>query len=130
MMNSIHEYLQDILNVMEEEKFFETTPIPREVMVDCLLKAMDRNLDSKGDFHLTEQDMIDAYEAACSIQVSNGIEEDLQNGFIEITGVTPNGELIYSLTESGRKEIDSNSNGHVITAKFERIGSFVPICLN
>ena len=130
MMGPIQEYLQDILNVMEEEKFFETTPISRKVMVDCLLKAMDRNLDTKGDFHLTEQDMIDVYEAAVNAHVSDAIAECLQNGFIEITGVDPNGELIYGLTDSGQKEIGSDPDGHMVTAKFEQIGPFGPFSLN
>ena len=130
MMGPIQEYLQDILNVMEEEKFFETTPISRKVMVDCLLKAMDRNLDTKGDFHLTEQDMIDVYEAAVNVHISDAIADCLQNGFIEIAGVDSEGDLIYGLTDTGQKEIDSNLNSHTITAKFEQIGSFGPICLN
>lgn len=128
MMGPIQEYLQDILNVMEEEKFFETTPISRKVMVDCLLKAMDRNLDTKGDFHLTEQDMIDVYETAVNVHISDAIADSLQNGFIEITGVDPNGDLIYGITEAGRKELEPQ--GHVVTAKFEQIGSFGPFCLN
>ena len=128
MMGPIQEYLQDILNVMEEEKFFETTPISRKVMVDCLLKAMDRNLDTKGDFHLTEQDMIDVYEAAVNVHISDAIADSLQNGFIEITGVDPNGDLIYGITEAGRKELEPQR--HVVTAKFEQIGSFGPFCLN
>lgn len=128
MMGPIQEYLQDILNVMEEEKFFETTPISRKVMVDCLLKAMDRNLDTKGDFHLTEQDMIDVYEAAVNVHISDAIADCLQNGFIEITGVDPNGELIYGLTDSGQKEIEPQCE--VLTAKFERLGPFGTYCLN
>ena len=128
MMGPIQEYLQDILNVMEEEKFFENTPISRKVMVDCLLKAMDRNLDTKGDFHLTEQDMIDVYETAVNVHIANAIADSLQEGLIEITGVDPNGDLIYGITEAGRKELEPQ--GHVVTAKFEQIGSFGPFCLN
>lgn len=130
MMGPIQEYLQDILNVMEEEKFFETTPISRKVMVDCLLKAMDRNLDTKGDFHLTEQDMIDVYENAVNVHISDAIADCLQNGFIEITGVDSEGDLIYGLTDAGQKEIYSESDSHMVTAKFEQIGPFGPFSLN
>ena len=128
MMGQVQEYLQDILDLLEEEKFFETTPISKKVMTDCLLKAMDHNLDTKGDYRLDEQDMLNVYQKAFETHIANAIADSLQEGLIEITGVDPNGDLIYGITEAGRKELEPQ--GHVITAKFEQIGSFGPFCLN
>lgn len=128
MMDEVQEYLQDILALLEEEKFFETTPISKKVMTDCLLKAMDHNLDTKGDYRLDEQDMLDVYQKAFETHIANAIADALQEGIIEITGVNPDGELIYGITEAGRKELEPQ--GEVLTAKFERLGPFGTYCLN
>ena len=128
MMDGIREYLQTILDHLEEEKFFATTCISKKVMTNCLVKAMEHNLDIKCDYQLDEQDMIDVYQKAFNIHISEVIADSLEEGLIEITGLDPNGELIYGLTEAGQKELEPQ--GHMISAKFERIGSFGPFCLN
>ena len=128
MMGQVQEYLQDILELLEEEKFFETTPISKKTMADCLLKAMDHNLNTKGDYRLSEQDLFAVHQKALETHIADSIAEAVQEGLIEITGVDPNGELIYGITEAGRKELEPR--GQVITAKFEQIGSFGPFCLN
>ena len=128
MMDGIREYLQTILDHLEEEKFFESTRISKKLMRDCLIKAMEHNLDIKCDYQLDEQDMIDVHQKAFNIHISGVIADILQEGIIEITGVDPNGELIYGITEAGQKELEPQ--GHMISAKFERIGSFGPFCLN
>lgn len=127
-MDGQREYFQSIINLLEEEKFFETTPISKKVMRDCVIKAMDHNLDTKGDYRLDEQDMINVYQKAIETHIAESIADALQEGIIEITGVDPNGELIYGITEAGQKELEPQ--GQVITAKFEMIGSFGPFCLN
>ena len=127
-MDGQREYFQSIINLLEEEKFFETTPISKKVMRDCVIKAMDHNLDTKGDYRLDEQDMINVYQKAIETHIAESIADALQEGIIEITGVDPNGELIYGITEAGQKELEPQ--GHMITAKFEMIGSFGPFCLN
>ena len=127
-MDGQREYFQSIINLLEEEKFFETTPISKKVMRDCVIKAMDHNLDTKGDYRLDEQDMINVYQKAIETHIAESIADALQEGLVEITGVDPNGELIYGITEAGQKELEPQ--GHMISAKFERIGSFGPFCLN
>lgn len=127
-MDGQREYFQSIINLLEEEKFFETTPISKKVMRDCVIKAMDHNLDTKGDYRLDEQDMINVYQKAIETHIAESIADALQEGLVEITGVDPNGELIYGITEAGQKELEPQ--GHMITAKFEMIGSFGPFCLN
>ena len=87
MMSEVQQYLQDILDIMEEEKFFETTPISKKVMTDCLLKAMDHNLDTKGNYRLDEHDMLDVYQKAFETHIAESIADALQEGLIEITGV-------------------------------------------
>jgi DNA-binding PadR family transcriptional regulator len=77
---------------------------------------------------LDEQDMIDVYQKAFKIHISEVIADSLEEGLIEITGLDPNGELIYGLTEAGQKELEPQDN--MISAKFERIESFGPFCLN
>lgn len=128
MMGEVQQYLQDILDIMEEEHFFEMSFISKKTMADCLLKAMDHNLDTKGDYRLSEQDLLAVHQKALETHIADSIAEAVQEGLVEITGVTPDGELIYGITESGRKELEPQ--GQVITAKFERIGSFGPFCLN
>lgn len=127
-MDGQREYFQSIINLLEEEKFFETTPISKKVMRDCVIKAMDHNLDTKGDYRLDEQDMINVYQKAIETHIAESIADALQEGIIEITGVDPSGDLIYGITEAGQKELEPQ--GHMITAKFEMIGSFGPFCLN
>ena len=128
MMGEVQQYLQDILDIMDEEHFFEMSFISKKTMADCLLKAMDHNLNTKGDYRLSEQDLLAVQQKALETHISDSIAEAVQEGLIEITGVDPNGELIYGITEAGRKELEPQ--GHVITAKFEQIGSFGPFCLN
>ena len=128
MMGEVQQYLQDILDIMDEEHFFEMSFISKKTMADCLLKAMDHNLNTKGDYRLSEQDLLAVQQKALETHISDSIAEAVQEGLIEITGVDPNGELIYGITEAGRKELEPQ--GQVITAKFERIGSFGPFCLN
>jgi hypothetical protein len=130
MMDSVQEYLNQIISALEEERFFDIAPISKKVMIDCLLKAMDRNLDTTGDFRLSDKDFQDVYHSAVNRSVSDSITDCLQEGLIEITGVDPNGELIYGLTEDGRKEIEPVSKDQVLTAKFERLGPFGTYCLN
>ena len=128
MMGEVQQYLRDILDIMDEEHFFEMSFISKKTMADCLLKAMDHNLNTKGDYRLSEQDLLAVQQKALETHISDSIAEAVQEGLIEITGVDPNGELIYGITEAGRKELEPQ--GQVITAKFERIGSFGPFCLN
>lgn len=128
MMGEVQQYLQDILDIMDEEHFFEMSFISKKTMADCLLKAMDHNLNTKGDYRLSEQDLLAVHQKALETHIADSIAEAVQEGLIEITGVDPNGELIYGITEAGRKELEPQ--GHVITAKFEQIGSFGPFCLN
>lgn len=128
MMGEVQQYLQDILDIMVEEHFFEMSFISKKTMADCLLKAMDHNLNTKGDYRLSEQDLLAVHQKALETHIADSIAEAVQEGLIEITGVDPNGELIYGITEAGRKELEPQ--GHVITAKFEQIGSFGPFCLN
>lgn len=128
MMGEVQQYLQDILDIMDEEHFFEMSFISKKTMADCLLKAMDHNLNTKGDYRLSEQDLLAVQQKALETHIADSIAEAVQEGLIEITGVDPNGELIYGITEAGRKELEPQ--GHVITAKFEQIGSFGPFCLN
>ena len=128
MMGEVQQYLQDILDIMDEEHFFEMSFISKKTMADCLLKAMDHNLNTKGDYRLSEQDLLAVHQKALETHIADSIADSLQEGLIEITGVDPNGELIYGITEAGRKELEPQ--GQVITAKFEQIGSFGPFCLN
>lgn len=128
MMGEVQQYLQDILDIMDEEHFFEMSFISKKTMADCLLKAMDHNLNTKGDYRLSEQDLLAVHQKALETHIADSIAEAVQEGLIEITGVDPNGELIYGITEAGRKELEPQ--GQVITAKFEQIGSFGPFCLN
>ena len=128
MMGEVQQYLRDILDIMDEEHFFEMSFISKKTMADCLLKAMDHNLNTKGDYRLSEQDLLAVQQKALETHISDSIAEAVQEGLIEITGVDPNGELIYGITEAGRKELEPQ--GQVITAKFEQIGSFGPFCLN
>jgi hypothetical protein len=128
MMDGRRKYFQAIIDTLEEEKFFATTHISKKIMINCLIKAMDHNLDTKGDYQLDEQDMLNVYQSAFETNISNDITDLLQKGLIEITDVDPNGELIYGITEAGQKELEPK--GTVISAKFEQIGSFGPFCLN
>lgn len=130
MMGEVQQYLQDILDIMEEEHFFEMSFISKKTMADCLLKAMDHNLDTKGDYRLSEQDLLAVHQKALETHIADSIAEAVQEGLIEITGVAPNGELIYGLSENFQKELESESKEQVLTAKFERLGPFGTYCLN
>jgi hypothetical protein len=92
---------------------------------------MDHNLDTKGDFHLSESDITEAYDNAVSEEVDEFLQNAMQDGILDIAGVDDEGQLIYQLSDQG-KEIAKGFDNQtmIVTAKFERFGNFDPHCLN
>lgn len=131
MSGPIEEYLREIVDGLEEAGFFNLSFVSKETLSLQFLKAMDHNLDTKGDFHLSETDITEAYDNAVSDTVDELLQNAMQEGIVDIAGVDDEGQLIYQLSEQGKeiaKGFDNQSM--IVTAKFERFGNFDPHCLN
>lgn len=122
MEYEVKEYLDMIMGTLKDHKFFETCPFDPNLMKSELLKRMEHNLDTQANYRLTDQDILEVFDRCISIHVDESIQEALDAGVLEITGVDPNGELIYGLAD--QKETQT------VTAKFERLGPFGTYCLN
>lgn len=130
MTNEFKEYLEEIMSVLESQNFFKDMPISRSIMSKNIQSVMEYNLFSKGDFMLDQSDMITAYEAAVEEHVDEAIQDCLQRGLVEITGVSPEGDLVYSITPKGEEVIKPEPIGDPISAQFERIGPYGSYSLN
>ena len=121
MEYEVREYVDMLMEGLQEQLFFEQTPIAPELMRKEILNKIDRNLNSIGDYRLSESDMIDVYDKCVEIHIADSIAQALLDGDIEIKGIDPDGELLY-----GPKEIQTQT----VTAYFERIGPYGPWSLN
>ena len=131
MSGPIEEYLREIVDGLEEAGFFELSFVSKGTLIKQFLKAIDHNLDTKGDYHLSESDITDAYDNAVSETVDELLQNAMQEGIVDIAGVDDEGQLIYQISERAKeiaKEFDNQSM--IVTAKFERFGDFDPHCLN
>jgi hypothetical protein len=131
MRGPVEEYLQEIVDGLEEAGFFDLSFVSKGTLIKQFLKVMDHNLDTKGDFHLSESDITEAYDNAVSEEVDEFLQNAMQDGILDIAGVDDEGQLIYQLSDQG-KEIAKGFDNQtmIVTAKFERFGNFDPHCLN
>jgi hypothetical protein len=127
----MEQYLDEILAELDSVNFFDRPFIARPIIVDCLIKVMTKKLETTGEFLLNEQDLSEAYDEACSIYISDAIQQNLEDGLIKISGIDPNGELTYDITELGEEFLNKNHDAQMVKVRFQSIGDpFDPICLN
>ena len=124
----MQEYLNDIMAELANANFFNKPFMTKEAMQESLIKVMYDKLDTTGSFYLSDMDLTTAYENACSLYVSDAIQKNLHEGLIEITGIDPNGELVYGITEAGHILLESNTSSY--DTPFEEVGPFGSYCLN
>lgn len=55
-------------------------------------------------------------------QIINTLEEAVELGLVEVTGITPDGQWLYSATEECRKMLDENKSFGEIAAAIEALG--------
>jgi hypothetical protein len=122
MEYEVKEYLDMIMEGLENENFFSTCPIAPSLMRKELLKRMEYNLDTRADYRLTDFDVTEVFERCISIHIDESIADALHEGILEIKGVDPNGDILYGLVEPKETQM--------VSAKFERMGPYGSYCLN
>ena len=115
------EYLDMLIGALENEEFFDHCPISRDLMRNGFTNKIKSNLNTRGDYHLTDTDINDVWEECVKLHIANSIAEALQEGAIEIAGVDANGELMYEIPVAQTQ---------TVTGYFERIGPYGPFSLN
>lgn len=55
-------------------------------------------------------------------QIINTLEEAVELGLVEVSGITPDGQWLYSATEQCRKMLDENRSWSEIAEAIEALG--------
>ena len=133
MRGPVEQYLNEIINGLDEAGFFEQSIVTKNTLLKHFLNAIGHNLETKGHFVLSESEISNAYDKALDETIQDEIQKAIQDGTLDITGVDAEGQLTYQLSEQGKeiaKEFEANNQTMIVTAKFERFGDFDPHCLN
>ena len=121
MEYEVREYLNMLIGALDEQNFFDHCPISRDLMERGFSNKIKSNLNTRGDYHLTDDDINDVWEDCVKTHVADTIAEALQEGALEIKGVDSNGELLYDIPAAQTQ---------TVSAKFERLGPYGSYCLN
>lgn len=133
MSGLIEQYLNEIINALDEAGFFEQSIVTKNTLLKHFLNAIGHNLETKGHYVLSESEISNAYDKALDETIQDEIQKAIQDGTLDITGVDEEGQLTYQLSARAKeeaKEFEANSQPIIITAQFERFGDFDPHCLN
>ena len=90
-------YAVDVISALDEAGYFEKDKlVDPAVLFRQIESAANKKVKRTGETILSEEEISECYDRAIHISVDDVISELIQDGKVEISGITPEGELLYS----------------------------------
>jgi hypothetical protein len=91
------QYAIDVISALDEAGYFEKDKlVDPAVLFRQIETAANKKVKRTGETILSEEEISECYDRAIHISVDEVIADLLQEGKLEISGITPEGELLYS----------------------------------
>ena len=97
-MKEIKNYVKAVINLLEEEDFFEKAGIfmDKTIMKQFLTEAVTQNYDETGLPTLKENQLEEVIDKTNKFIIEETFQDLLQDGSIKIAGVDEDGNFLYA----------------------------------